>query len=371
MPVLNDILAERLERAAKNAQKRELVIQKHDSSQYVMSAGTRYLHFSGNDYLGLRTHPLVVRAALGALEAAGAGSGASRLVTGNHPYYAALEEALAQEKHMQSALVFGSGYLANSGTIAALMSVGDLILADKLIHACMLDGARLSGATLKRFAHNDAAHLATLLAEHRGKYANCLILTESVFSMDGDRAPLAGIQALAQAHDAWFMVDDAHGLGFIESIPADIISGTLSKALGSYGGYVAGSTVLCDYLINHARSFVFSTGLPPAVIASAHAALKVMQAEPERAQSVLAKASRVSEVLGHGIAQSPIVPYIIGESDAALAASKALAAEGVWIQAIRPPTVPPGTSRLRITITAAHTDEEIERLMKALANVVL
>lgn len=366
MPVLNDILAERLERVEKSAQRRELTVQEHESGPYVTRGGVRYLHFSGNDYLGLRTHPAVVRAALDATEATGAGSGASRLVTGNHPYYPALEEALAEAKHTQAALVFGSGYLANSGTIAALMGEGDLILADRLIHACMLDGVRLSGAALKRFAHNDTAHLAALLAEHREKYTNCLILTESVFSMDGDRAPLADIHALAQVHDAWFMVDDAHGLGFVETIPADIVSGTLSKALGSYGGYVAGSGVLRDYLINHARSLIFSTGLPPAAVASAHAALMIMQAEPERAQSVIAKATRVSEALGLGMAQGPIIPYIVGESGAALEASRKLAAEGIWVQAIRPPTVPPATARLRITMTATHTDEEVECLIQAL-----
>lgn len=371
MPVLNNILAERLERVAKNAQRRELVVQEHESGPYVTRGGTRYLHFSGNDYLGLRTHPTVLQAAFAATEAAGAGSGASRLVTGNHPYYPALEEALAEAKHTQAALVFGSGYLANSGAIAALMGEGDLILADKLIHACMLDGARLSGATLKRFAHNDTAHLAALLAEHREKYTNCLVLTESVFSMDGDCAPLADIHMLAQAYDAWFMVDDAHGLGFVERIPADIISGTLSKALGSYGGYVAGSAVLRDYLVNHARSLIFSTGLPPAVVASTHAALAVMQAEPWRARQVIEKATRVSEALGLGIAQSPIVPCVLGGSEAALTASKALVAEGIWVQAIRPPTVPPGTARLRITITAAHSDEEVGRLVNALAKVAV
>lgn len=369
MPVLNDILAQRLEQAGQSAQKRELVSQFHELGPFVMRAGKRYLHFSGNDYLALRCHPEVMRAAAAAIDEQGTGSTGSRLVTGNHSYYQPFEEALASYKGTEAALVFGSGYLANTATIAALAEEGDLILADKLVHACMIDGARLSGASLKRFAHNDMAHLEALLKEHRGKYRHCLVLTESVFSMDGDRAPLDALRALTAAHDAWLMVDDAHGLGFVHPIRADIISGTLSKALGGYGGYVAGSHVLRDYLVNHARGFIFSTGLPPATIAAAHQALLLLQAAPGRAQAVLAEAQRFTRALGLPEAQSPIVPLVIGSSQAALATSQMLEGEGIWIQAIRPPTVPPNTARLRITITAHHTPEQVDRLIEALRRI--
>lgn len=369
MPVLNAILEQRLAKAGESALKRELVQQFHEVGPFVTRAGKRYLHFSGNDYLALSRHPDVVRAAAASLDAGGTGSTGSRLVTGNHAHYKGFEEALAAYKGTEAALVFGSGYLANTGAIASLVEEGDLILADKLIHACMIDGARLSGATLKRFAHNDMAHLEALLKEHRGTYRHCLVLTESVFSMDGDRAPLDALRGLTLSHDAWLMVDDAHGLGFVHTIPADIISGTLSKALGGYGGYVAGSRVLVDYLVNHARSFIFSTGLPPATIAASHEALAILRNEPERALSVLAEAKRVTGALALPEAQSPIVPLVIGSSEAALAASRMLEEEGVWVQAIRPPTVPPNTARLRITLTAHHEPAHVDRLIDAVRRI--
>lgn len=365
MPALNDILSERLKKAKNKGLQRVLTTSTLEAGPYLTRDDRRYLNFSGNDYLGLRTHPAVLIAATLAGEG-GAGSGASRLVTGNHAGYARLESKLAFHKQAESALIFGSGYLANLGTIAALAGEGDLILADKLIHACMLDGAKLSGATLKRFAHNDPTHLAALLDEHRANYKNCLILTESIFSMDGDRAPLPELAKIAVAHDAWLMVDDAHGIGFVENIKADIITGTLSKALGSYGGYVAGSRALIDYLTGHARSLIFSTALPPATLAAAEAALDILIAEPAFAERALGYARRITKNLGLPATQSPIVPILLGTPEAALAASQSLADAGIWASAIRPPTVPPGTSRLRITCSAAHEDAHIDQLITAL-----
>lgn len=365
MPALNDILTERLKHAENKGLSRKLVASSLESGPFITREGRRYIQFSGNDYLALRAHPAVIEAAKHATDEGG-GSGASRLVTGNHAYYGPLESGLADYKKTESALVFGSGYLANLGTIAALVQEGDLILADKLAHACMLDGARLSGATLKRYAHNDTTHLSRLLEENRSNYRHCLILTESVFSMDGDRAPLREIAQAAQRHDAWLLIDDAHGIGFGMECPDAIWSGTLSKALGSYGGYVAGSQILIDYLTSHARSLIFSTGLPPATIAAATAALAVLAQEPGRAERALRHARRLSVELGLPEAESPIVPIILGTPEAALDASHRLAEAGLWASAIRPPTVPPGTARLRITCTAAHEDTHIDQLIHAL-----
>ena len=321
--------------------------------------------FASNDYLGLSRHPEVMAAGQAALAGFGAGAGASRLVTGNHALYAPLEAQLANMKGQEAALVFGSGYLANLGTITALMGEGDLILADKLAHACILDGARLSGATLKRFRHNDLAHAEALLAE-RGHYNNLLIVTEHIFSMDGDRAPLAELQALARRHDGWLMVDDAHGLFEPPPITADIWMGTLSKSAGSYGGYVTAARTVIDCLLATSRPFVFSTGLPPAVCASALAALQIAEREPARRDRPLQLAKRVTDALGLQPAESAILPIILGDSGKALEAAARLRARGLQIVAIRPPTVPPNTARLRITFTAAHTDNEVTQLIAAL-----
>lgn len=369
MPALNDILQNSLKTAHEAGQKRVLsTTELQWLTPTLRHNGRDYLHFSSNDYLGLRTHPQVMRAAMAAVDVHGAGAGASRLITGNHPAFEGLENALANHKKTESALVFGSGYLANIGTISALVGKGDLILADKLVHACMLDGAQLSGATLKRFAHNNPEHLSMLLAAQRGKYRHCLVLTESVFSMDGDVAPLAAIHDICTTHDAWLMVDDAHGIGFMQPFKADIISGTLSKALGSYGGYVAGSATLREYLINHARSFIFATGLPASCAAAAEESLRILKAEPQRAQHVLSLAQTLSYTLGLPAAESAIIPIILGENEAATKAASALRDQGIWVQAIRPPTVPVGQARLRITLTAQHTPEHVHTVCQALAS---
>jgi 8-amino-7-oxononanoate synthase len=322
--------------------------------------------FASNDYFGLSKHPEVIAAAQAALVQYGAGAGASRLVTGNHPLYAPLEKKLAQLKKKEAALVFGSGYLANIGVITALMGKGDLILADKLAHACIIDGAQLSGAKLMRFKHNDAEHAIALLQEHRSSYENVLIITESVFSMDGDKAPLTALSKLARRHDAWLMVDDAHGLGEEAGTTVDIWTGTLSKAAGSYGGYAAGKQSLVDYLATSARSFIFSTGLPPATCASALKALEIAEREPQRRARPLLLARRVTNALGLVPAQSAIVPVIFGSSEAALAASARLEKLGILAIAIRPPTVPANSARLRLTFNSEHTDEQVDALIAAL-----
>jgi 8-amino-7-oxononanoate synthase len=295
------------------------------------------------------------------MERHGAGAGASRLVTGSHPLYSELESLLAEMKGTERALVFGSGYLANVGTIPALVGKADLILADRLCHACMWDGARISGATILRFEHNDFDHCRHLLEFNRGQHEWCLILTETVFSMDGDLGPVEELGALAREFDAWLMTDDAHGLGVCPPRPADVQMGTLSKAAGSVGGYVCGSSELIALLENRARSLMFSTGLPPASVAAAATALRIIHDDAELRARPLANARRFTAELGRPPAQSPIVPVILGEPERALAASAMLESHGLLVVAIRPPSVPPGTARLRFAFSAMHEPEPIER----------
>lgn len=372
MPVLNDICNERLAESEKASKKRSLAPSAVDADGiHIQREGKRYINFSGNDYLGLSQHPKVKEAAITALKTYGTGAGASRLVTGNHPLYAILESQLARHKHTESALVFGSGMLANMGVISSLVSEGDIIIADKFSHASMLDGAALSAAALKRFSHNDMAHLEMLLQAHRGSHRHCLIMSESVFSMDGDKAPIEALSILAKRYDAWLMIDDAHGLGITQPTTGavDIWVGTLSKALGSYGGYIAGSKSLIDYLTSHARALIYTTGLPPATVAAATTALALLENEPERTMQVLSNAQRICQALAMPDAQSAIVPWIVGKSEDALRASEQLAHKGMWVQAIRPPTVPQGSARLRMTCSALHTEAHINALIDALQNI--
>ncbi len=352
--------------------RRELrVTSRAEDGVRVEQAGKRYISFACNDYLGLRAHPKVIAAGQAALTEHGAGAGASRLVTGNHPLYVPLEAKLAAMKGAEAALVFGSGYLTNLGVITALMGKGDVIFADKLVHACIIDAAQLSGARLIRFRHNDMAHLEALLKEHREESPNALIATDHVFSMDGDVAPLMEIAVLAEKYECWTFADDAHGVGLVPAAAKiDIWMGTLSKAAGGYGGYVVGSQALMDYLTNTARSLVFSTGLPPSVCASALAALEVIEVEPERAVRALTHARWVTDALGLPQAQSAIVPVVLGDAERALAAMEKLKEQGILAVAIRPPTVPPGTSRLRLAFSAEHTERQVDALIAALKEVV-
>ncbi len=333
---------------------------------WVKRGQRRLLSFSCNDYLNLTHHPAVKAAAVAAVETYGAGAGASRLVTGNHPLYAELETRLARLKGTEAACVFGSGYLANAGIVPVLVGEGDLLLVDALSHACLWAGARLSRATVLTFRHNDVGHAAELLAAQRGTYRHALIVTDRVFSMDGDVAPLAELSALARAQDAWLMSDDAHGLGVVAdgAHAADVQMGTLSKALGSYGGYVCASRAVIDLIQTRARTLIYSTGLPPASVAAAIAALAVIAGDPALAARPLAKAKQFTRALDLPVAQSPIVPLILGDAAAALAASRILESEGFLVAAIRPPTVPAGTARLRFAFTAGHPDEEIARLAR-------
>jgi 8-amino-7-oxononanoate synthase len=360
MTTLEDFAAGKLRCLEKGNIRRSLTVTDRGEGIYIYRGGRRLTSFSCNDYLNLSHHPAVKAAAIAATDRYGAGAAASRLVTGNHPLFESLENALARHKQTQAALIFSSGYQANIGIIPALMNEGDLILLDELSHACILAGAKLSGAQTQRFRHNDIDHLQALLAESRGASRNCLIVTETVFSMDGDLAPLAEICALAKAYEAWTMTDDAHGFGIVEpAARADLQMGTLSKTLGSMGGYLCASRPVIDLLVSRARSFVYSTGLAPAGVAAAGAALAVIEADPALGQRALEKSRLFAEVMGLPAPQSAIVPVIIGDAAAALAVSRRLEAEGYLAVAIRPPTVPEGTARLRFTLTPAHMDSDI------------
>ena len=360
---------------AKNA-RRVFVPTTRQPQAKAQRGAAEYISFSCNDYLGLSHHPETIAAAQAAAQEYGTSAGASRLVTGNGPLFAALEKKLAALKNTQDSLVFGSGYLANIGTIPALVGAGDLVLIDALAHACIQSGARLSGAQIIHFKHNDMDDLENHLKTRRGDFNHCLIITDGVFSMDGDLAPLPALRRLADSHAAWLMVDDAHGLGvvghgrgashaFDPPIYADIQMGTLSKAVGSYGGYICASHAVCELLRNRARPMVFSTGLPPASAAAALAALNIIETNPALCAAPMQKATLFCDTLALPAPQSSIVPVILKTNNAALAAAQSLSEKGFMVVAIRPPSVPENTARLRIAFNATHKDEDVTRLAEA------
>ncbi|HEX7887190.1 MAG TPA: 8-amino-7-oxononanoate synthase [Phenylobacterium sp.] len=342
---------------------------------FVERDGRRLVSFSCNDYLGLSHHPAVKAAAVAAVETYGVGAGASRLVTGDHPLFTALEARLAALKGTQAACVFGSGYLANAGIIPTFVGPGDLVLADELAHACIWAGAKLSGAEVHGFRHNDVEDLADKLARLRPAGGRALVATDGVFSMDGDVAPLDRISAACRAADAWLLVDDAHGLGVLgggggtarlfPEARIDLAMGTLSKAAGGYGAYVCATGPVIDLIKTRTRTVIYTTGLPPANAAAALAALDVIAAEPERVAAPVALARRFTGQLGLPMAQSPIVPILLGEAETALAAASDLETQGLLAIAIRPPTVAAGTARLRIAFSAAHTPAQVDALAAA------
>jgi 8-amino-7-oxononanoate synthase len=357
------------------------------SEPEVVLDGRRVLCLASNNYLGLAAHPEVVDAAAEAARRYGAGAGSARLVTGGLTVHDELEARLAAFKGAEAALLFSSGYLANLGTVAALVGPGDAVFSDALNHASIIDGCRLSRAGVHVYRHADAGHLEDRLAAWRRgapAAARALVVTDSVFSMDGDVAPLPDIVAASERHGAVLMVDEAHatgvvgpnGRGAVAAYGLDgrvgVVMGTLSKSLGAAGGFIAGSAELCAWLRNRARSFVFDTALPPPTAAAALAALGVLEREPERPVRARRLAGRLASGLrgaGYEVAEPPaaVVPVVIGAPDAALALSGRLIDAGVLVTAIRPPTVPEGTSRLRATVMATHTDAEIDRAVAAFA----
>lgn len=339
-----------------------------------------------NNYLGLSTHPKVIAAAVEATHAFGTGSSGSRLISGNSERYASLETNLAETKGTEAALVFSSGYAANTSVIPVLAGEGDLILSDALNHASIIDGCRLSRATKEVYRHCDMGHLKSLLSESHA-FQRRLIVTDGVFSMDGDIAPLPDICNLAAAHDAMVLVDDAHGFGVLGKNGSGTLAhfgleaeniiqmGTLSKAVGALGGYIAGSHALIEVLVNRARGFIFTTGLPPATLAAADAALNVMRSEPQLRQRLFSHAKHLKTVLidlGYTLlpSETQILPVVLGRPQRATNVAAALLTAGVFAPAIRPPAVPTGTSRLRLTVMATHTEAEIQRAIDAFAAVL-
>jgi 8-amino-7-oxononanoate synthase len=382
MSSLDNFALDKLSALEAASRRRTLVDTAREDGIWVSRAGRRLLSFSCNDYLNLTHHPKVKAAAIGAIETYGTGAGASRLITGNHPLLGELEKRLAKLKGAEAACVFGSGYLANTGIIPTLIGEGDLLLLDELSHSCLWAGAQMSRGRVFTFRHNDIGHARDLLAQHRAGHRHALVITDGVFSMDGDLAPLHELSALAGEHDAWLMSDDAHGLGVVgegrgsafvdgHKTRIDLQMGTLSKALGSYGGYLCASRAVIDLIKTRARTLVYSTGLPPASVAAAIAALDVIEGDPVFAASAVEKARSFTRALNLPLAQSPIVPLLLGEETTALEAQQVLEKSGFLVTAIRPPTVPAGTARLRFAFTAGHPDREIARLAQVVRESVM
>ena len=347
--------------------------------------GRDIILLSSNNYLGLATHPTVVDAAIEATRRYGAGSGAARLVCGTLTPHEVLEHTLARFKGTEAALAFTAGYLANISVIPALIGKDGLIFADRLCHASLIDGCRLSGATFRVFHHRDMNHLEQLLAR-RPATKRTLIVTDGLFSMDGDIAPMKEIAQLAEQYGAAVYVDDAHGTGILGRTGRGTLEhcevesrvpyhmGILSKAVGSAGGYVVGSATFIAYVVNTCRAFIYTTAPPPASAAAGTAAIQVIEQEPQRRARLWQNRERLAQGftrLGFRLAasESPILPVIVGDADRAMKFAQTLLAQGVYAPAIRPPTVPPDTSRIRFTITADHTDEQIDRALAAVERV--
>ncbi len=374
-------LQEELKRLKSDNLLRCLRSQQDTGSGRALIDGREAVLFAGNDYLGLATHPAVTRAAAKALVEYGASAGASRLISGNHEIYCGLEEELASFKGKEAALVFPSGYMANLGLLSALAGPSDTLFMDRLCHASLYDGWRLSGARLKRYQHNDVRHLEEQLAGEEPGGSIRLIASDGVFSMDGDLAPLPQLKRLAEDFECLLAVDDAHGTGVLgtdgkgtaayQGVEVDVEVGTLSKAFGSLGGFVVGSRELIDYLVNRARTFIFTTGLPPATLAAAAVSLRLFREEGWRRQRLLelaACARRELAAAGFVIPEgiTPIIPVITGDEETALELSRLCLQRGVFIPAVRTPAVPKGRARLRLTVSADHTDGQLAKAIDVL-----
>jgi 8-amino-7-oxononanoate synthase len=356
------------------------------SAAHVRVDGRELVNFCSNDYLGLAHDRRLGAAMSAAVERWGAGAGAAHLLTGHTREHHELEQELAAFTGRQSALLFSTGYMANVGVIQALCSRADVVVQDRLNHASLLDGARLSGARLQRYAHGDLAGADALL-EEAGERAT-MLATDGVFSMDGDIAPLARLAESAARHRAWLLVDDAHGLGVmgatgrgtLEDVGLDeqqvpLLVGTLGKALGSFGAFVAGQRDLIELVMQRARSYIYTTALPPAVAAATREALRIVDRDSsprERVHALTQRFRRGAAQLGLAIGESttPIQPLLLGDTTRCLAASRALMDRGYWVAAIRSPTVPAGTERLRINLSAAHEEHDVDGLLEALHAVL-
>jgi 8-amino-7-oxononanoate synthase len=371
-----------LETRERDGLRRALVAIEARHARTICIGGETYVNFAGNDYLALRFHPALIERARAFAAEHGVGAGASRLITGNLDLFADLEAKVAALKQKPAALIMASGFQANASVLQALLDrsvlgAEPLVFSDRFNHASIHFGCAASGAREIRYSHADAGHLGSLLAQHREDRRPKFILTESVFSMDGDVAPLAEIGRLAREYDAMLIVDDAHATGILGeggrglSDEADIVIGTFSKALGSFGAYVASSPTLRDYLINRCSGLIYSTAPPPPVLGAVDAALDLVPAFDAERAHVAALAERFRQgarILGYdtGASTTQIVPLIAGTNHAALSLSKRLRDAGYFVTAIRPPTVPSGTARLRLAFTAAHRTADVDGLLEAL-----
>ena len=378
----DDFFRDDLARREANGLRRYLRTVDGAQDARVTIAGRSVISLCSNNYLGLANHPALIEAACRAARDDGVGAGASRLISGSMRSHQQLEERLAAFKGTEACLLFNSGYHANVGTIAALVGQGDAVFSDALNHASLVDGCRLSRAAVHVYPHANVGALEEMLRRCVGRRR--LIVTDSIFSMDGDAAPLAEICALAERYDAMVMVDEAHATGIVGPRGAGLVEalglgdrvtvqmGTLGKALGGFGAYVAGSAALIGFLVNTARTLIFTTALPPPVVAAAAAALTIVENEPERRQRVRQNATRLRAGL-HGVGwaveatQGHIIPLHIGDAGTTMRVSEALLEYGVLAQGIRPPTVPPGTERIRATVMATHTDADIDAAIDAFA----
>jgi 8-amino-7-oxononanoate synthase len=353
---------------------------------HVVVEGQELVNFCSNDYLGLARDSRLAEATTRAAQQFGAGSGASHLVTGHTREHAELEAELADFTHREAALLFSTGYMANLGLLSSLVGRGDVVLEDRLNHASLIDGALLSGARLSRYAHGSVADAAKRL--EKAEERDALIATDGVFSMDGDVAPLAPLAELARQAHAWFVVDDAHGIGVtgpegrgsvaaagLDADAVPLLMGTLGKAFGSFGAFVAGPRELLDFIVQRARSYIYTTALPPPVAAASRAALRIVREEPwrrERLGKLVTRFRAGAAALKLPLLPSatPIQPLLLEDSAVCLAASQRLRERGFWVAAIRPPTVPLHTARLRVTLSAAHEETDVDALLAALAEVL-
>lgn len=373
------------DRRAAHLYRTRKILQSPQAPEVIVD-GKQYLAFCSNDYLGLANHPDVIAALVASAKESGAGSGASHLVAGHSREHHALEEELAAFTGRERALLFSTGYMANMGAITALVGQGDAVFEDRLNHASLLDAGLLSGARFQRFLHNDVHNLQTRL--DKTDAARKLIVVDGVFSMDGDCAPLPELATLAQQNNAWLMVDDAHGFGCLGNTGAGsaehfgltqkqvpILMGTLGKAAGSFGAFIAGSETLIETLIQFARPYIYTTAMPPPVAAATRASLRIIQSENwrrEHLQTLIARFRYGASNLGLTLVNSfsPIQPIIVGDEAKTIELAEKLAARGILIIAIRPPTVPAGSSRLRITFSAGHSIAQVDHLLDVLSDVM-
>ena len=376
---INSYVNKKLKEISRNNQLRKIHdVQRKPKNQIIIN-GKNAISFSCNDYLGLSLNRSVIKAAEAATNKFGVGAGASRLVTGNNYLYSLLETKIKKLKKTSACCVFGSGFLANIGVISSLMNKKDLVLIDELSHASTFLGAKLSGARVFQFKHNNVEDLEKQLYKLRNKYNKCLILTEGVFSMDGDISPQDDISVLKKQYSASFMLDDAHGLGVIgdgtgsnslfkKKPDIDIYLGTLSKAVGSYGGFICGKKNLINFIINRCRSQIYTTGLPPSVLAASIKSLEIIKSNKRLIKKPLENAIFFSKIVGLETPVSPIVPIVLGDENRALNLSRYLNRYGYIVGAIRPPTVPKGTSRLRVAFNSSHTKLQIKNLANLIKN---